>query len=264
MERNELKFDSEFERLYTRSAPHILECIFFSLDYDSFLTCRGVCRVWKELHDSDRYQKMAKVLLDEKKKNEEQLWQCSKDGKDEDVNRLLRSGVNPNCIYINGLIESTPLEIATFRGHIDMVRLLLSMGADPNIRNKFGNTPLMLAAQYDKFKVAEVLLDAGADPKREGMFGITPVHFAAARNRSEEIKWLVDKGAEPNRATSYGSTPLHWAAAEGHTKSVEVLLDLGADPCRENIYQETPLHCALKHGREEVIEILQDRELPPN
>jgi len=257
MERN-----SEFEKLYTKSVPHILEGIFFSLDYDTFVTCRKVCRVWRELNSSDRYQKMAEILLDEKKKNEEKLWQCSKDGKVEDVNRLLKEGVKPNCIYLKGLIESSPLEIATFYEHIDVARLLLSMGADPNIRNRVGSTPLMLAAQHNKFKVAEVLLDAGADPNRDGMFGITTMHFAAAGNLYEEIKWLVDKGAELNKATSYGSTPLHWAAEKGHTESVKVLLDLGADPCSENVYRETPLHCALKFGREEAIKLLQDLVLP--
>ena len=62
-----------FETLLNKNVPHILEGIFFSLDYPSFRTCLRVSKTWYELLTSDSFQKKAKsifrkgLLEDEKK-----------------------------------------------------------------------------------------------------------------------------------------------------------------------------------------------------
>ena len=53
----------DFDRLFTKSVPHILEKIFFSLDYESFMACGKVCTAWKKLHSSESYQQRADELL---------------------------------------------------------------------------------------------------------------------------------------------------------------------------------------------------------
>ena len=53
----------EFDRLFTRDVPHILEGIFNLLDYETFMTCRNVCKSWNELLSSEPYQKIAETLL---------------------------------------------------------------------------------------------------------------------------------------------------------------------------------------------------------
>ena len=55
----------EFDKLFTRSVPHILERIFFSLDYVSFTACRDVCKAWSELHASEVYRQKREELLGE-------------------------------------------------------------------------------------------------------------------------------------------------------------------------------------------------------
>ena len=45
--------------------PHILENIFFSLDIESFDTCRMVCADWRELLASPRYSPQYKNLYEE-------------------------------------------------------------------------------------------------------------------------------------------------------------------------------------------------------
>lgn len=63
-------FDTLFNEL---NVPHILENIFFSLDYDSFKACQKVNSVWKQCLSSDKYQSKSKEMLMEKEKNEENL-----------------------------------------------------------------------------------------------------------------------------------------------------------------------------------------------
>ena len=45
----------KFDILFTKSVPHILESIFFSLDYESFKTCLKVSTTWRELLTSETY-----------------------------------------------------------------------------------------------------------------------------------------------------------------------------------------------------------------
>ena len=62
------------EKLFRKNVPHILERIFFSLDYDSFMECSKVCKEWNKLLSSDRYRSEAEkmlTMLTEKKRIQE-------------------------------------------------------------------------------------------------------------------------------------------------------------------------------------------------
>ena len=52
-----------FDRLFEQSVPHILERIFFYLDYESFKACHNVCKVWKRLLSSQTYRRRAKTVF---------------------------------------------------------------------------------------------------------------------------------------------------------------------------------------------------------
>ena len=54
--------DCQFDRLFTISVPHILQRIFFSLDYDSFMASRKVSKAWRELHSSEVYRRKREEL----------------------------------------------------------------------------------------------------------------------------------------------------------------------------------------------------------
>ena len=65
-----------FNTLFEKSMPHILENIFFSLDYKSFKACSEVSIAWNQLFSSETYRRKAKKLLtetDEFKKEAERL-----------------------------------------------------------------------------------------------------------------------------------------------------------------------------------------------
>ena len=60
MEANEC---NGFDTLFEKSVPHILERIFFYLDYESFKTCGDVCKVWKDLLTSQTFRRKAKTMF---------------------------------------------------------------------------------------------------------------------------------------------------------------------------------------------------------
>ena len=58
-----------FDALLKKNVPHILEKIFFSLDYKSFLTCRKVSKKWRDLITSNSFQLKEKSVYIEELRN---------------------------------------------------------------------------------------------------------------------------------------------------------------------------------------------------
>lgn len=59
--------------------------------------------------------------------------------------------------------RDTALTIASDKGHVDFVELLLQRGAQADVKNKKGNSPLWLAANGGHLEVVELLFKAKAD-----------------------------------------------------------------------------------------------------
>ena len=144
------------------------------------------------------------------------------------MRRIISSGINPNLSWADAKAlgkGAIPLLHAVLRGHDDVVKLLLDMGADPNRGTEKGLTPLNLATS--KSNVVRMLLVAGADPNKGNDHGITPLHGAAGTCHTEIVRLLLDAGADPNAATVTGETPLLWATEHGHEDSVKLLIERG-------------------------------------
>ena len=118
---------SGLSRLLTRNIPHIHEEILLYLDYDTFKSSKGVCKVWDELLESEAFIKKAKSVF--KTEMEMELLKYSREGDADKVMSLLSEGVDPNCKDMG----ITPLYHAVIKGHTDVVKVLLNSGADPNI-----------------------------------------------------------------------------------------------------------------------------------
>ena len=91
-----------FDTLFSKNLPHILEKIFFSLDYESYKNCLEVSNEWKGVLTSDRYKTKGKsVFKEEIVKDEKKLSAAVRHNNRDEVRMLLASGmVNVDCKWL--------------------------------------------------------------------------------------------------------------------------------------------------------------------
>lgn len=90
----------------------------------------------------------------------ERLWRAARTGDVKGVAAELDAGVDVNSATT---YQSTALSFACDRGHLEVVRLLLERGANPNVKDTFYNaTPMNWAQSSKRYEVVTALLEAGA------------------------------------------------------------------------------------------------------
>jgi ankyrin repeat protein len=136
------------------------------------------------------------------------------------IRKLLDAGANPNALVNNTprarmragsprIVFATALMRAAFSADLELVKLLLSYGADPKIISSDGETMIEAAAGlgfiqgYSKGKTAA--------------------------ERLAVVKLFVGLGADVNQADDYGITPLMVAGNIGDPAIIQYLVDVGAD-----------------------------------
>lgn len=75
--------------------------------------------------------------------------------------------------------------------------------------------------------MATLLISHGADVNLRCANERTALHEAAKLGRRDMVKLMLTSGAHPDARSSYGFTPLALAAQSGHTEIMELLLQKG-------------------------------------
>jgi ankyrin repeat protein len=108
------------------------------------------------------------------------------------------------------------------------VEALLKSGADANKRNPSRNTPLLAAMKCD-VEIVRLLLDNGADPNMGAKSSDqTPIFHAAYYGRDDLISELLRHGAKVNLGDAMGKSPLWYAQTEKKEATVKALKAAGA------------------------------------
>jgi ankyrin repeat protein len=154
------------------------------------------------------------------------------------IKALLKKGSDPNAraenIPFNGLYVfdgswinfdgQTSFVRAALAGDVELMRVLLENGANPNIATVGGTTALMAAAGMNwvsnqtynhgeeaYLETIKLCLQHGADINAANSLGFTALHAAAARGWESVIQLLVDNGARMDVKDVAGRTPLVFA-----------------------------------------------------
>ncbi|HKA17362.1 MAG TPA: M56 family metallopeptidase [Blastocatellia bacterium] len=130
---------------------------------------------------------------------ERALLEAAADGDNNDIDELLRAGVNVNCV-VEG--DGSPLIAAAREGHLDTVRFLLDRGADPNQSVQGDGSPLIMASREGHTDIVALLLDRGALIDQIVPGDENALIQASGNGRLDVVKLLVERGADVNARVS--------------------------------------------------------------
>ena len=162
---------------------------------------------------------------------------------------------------------------AAKHGKMDAIKMLIKVGANPNVQNNDGITALMLAAYGNKSKIISELLKSGADPGKEDYLKQTAFLMAIKQGHSEAVqalggsedvlndllyktvtyqdmdfsKYLLKVGANSNKvfAVIVNSNNLE---NDDITNAIKTLVQLGVNLEALNEYGFTALMIAIMKG----------------
>src|SRR2546421_5626581 len=151
-------------------------------------------------------------------------------------------------------VGDTALHLAAAGYRVELVRILLAAGADPNsTMNHRQSGPLHYAADgyitgpdwnaKRQVQTIECLLEAGADINAQDKNGASPLHRAVRTRCAAAVKCLLKRGSDAKLKNKSGSTPFHLAvqntgrggtgveaARAAQRRIIHLFLSLGLNP----------------------------------
>lgn len=199
------------------------------------------------------------------------------------VRLLVEAGADINYISGQGY---TLLKSMAEQVNIDMVRALLNMGADTDAETKrYTTTPLYVAVQQDDLEIVRLLLEAGANPNAQNVDRWFPLANAQSiemvqllldygadihltnemgqdalqdQKDPEVAAYLIEAGAHVNPDKGQSGSPLQGAARNGNLEKMRLLLQRGADVDQAESWGETALMTAAEHSFVKGVRLLLD------
>lgn len=162
---------------------------------------------------------------------------------------FVRGAIEARAIHPNqriptpGYSEGAPLlAIAARSAALEIMRYLISAGADLNAHTPPGETPLMLAAFFSDEGIGrsgsrheqavQLLVAAGASVENLPHH-YSPLAYAAYQGKDRVVRFLLERGAHVDSGAhgggTYINTPLMMAAIQGHESTARMLLQAGAN-----------------------------------
>ncbi|XP_074542093.1 ankyrin repeat domain-containing protein 6b isoform X2 [Halichoeres trimaculatus] len=149
-----------------------------------------------------------------------------------------------------------PLHLAAYKGHSEVVRILLKAGCDLDIQDDGEQTALHRAAVVGNSDIISSLIQEGCALDRQDKDGNTALHEVSWHGFSQSVKLLVKAGANVHAKNKAGNTALHLACQNGHAQSSKVLLLGGSRPDSKNHVGDSCLHVAARYNHVPMIRIL--------
>ncbi len=161
----------------------------------------------------NRHLKLVEILS--MRKRHLDIFEAAAVGNRAEVERVINKDKNRLSEY--SADGYTALGYACWFGHLEIVRFLVSKGAQVNApaKNNSKVTPFHSAVAGKHVEVVEILMKHGADVNLKHQNDLTALHAAAANGHAQMVKMLVDNGANKSAKDSGGKTPADYAKEKG-------------------------------------------------
>ena len=157
-----------------------------------------------------------------------------------------------------GLDLRKAMHLACAQGHTVIVELIINIGTNPTIKDKWGLEPLHEAILQDSYEVVDALRECRVKLSPHAMSSLElGLGVLASRGDLDEIKQLIRCRISVNAMNREHRTPLHMAASSGHLEIVQYLISCGADIHLKDCRGSTALTDAIREGHMPVQKALE-------
>jgi hypothetical protein len=125
----------------------------------------------------------------------DELWAAAMDDNVAKITELTKAGVGVNCR--DPQTAQTPLMAAAGNGKVESVKLLLSLGADPNVKSAQGDTALDMARDRQK-AFSKIPNLAELAKRQQQVIGLLEPRTTGGSGQQAERKPLEVKPADPD------------------------------------------------------------------
>jgi ankyrin repeat protein len=202
------------------------------------------------------------------------FFKAAVDGDYEAIKTAIDSGIDVNAK--GGFFGRTALSSVAHLGHMKIAELLISRGAEVDVKDSFRATPLHRASREGHKNISELLINKNANVNAIDVYGGTPLDFAISSNHPEIADLLRKRGGKtkkeleaegkPTEPVAEAAQPepptakapdisIREAARDGNIEAVKQHLAAGTDVNAKD-WDWTPLHIAALNGRKEIAELL--------
>jgi ankyrin repeat protein len=151
-------------------------------------------------------------------------------------NFLLENGANPEAEDAEG---NTPLSQAILKGQTDFVRKMLDLGANPD-------SLLLSAASLGNIEIARLILEKGGNPniEKQNSGGLRPLVSAVISDNYKMAELLLKNGADPS--IQYDGSKLLGYCTRPGSKRERLLNRFNIHPVMERLLNRFNIRLDLK------------------
>lgn len=131
----------------------------------------------------------------------------------------------PDAINLNNAEGYSPLILACYHDNEEVVRFLVDKVSDINGTSNYGTT-LMAAVVKGNLNIIEMLLTNKADPDIADSNGTTAMHYAVMFKNYEAVKLLIEANANLKIMDNRGQSALDYAVKQNDKKLKNLLTNI--------------------------------------
>lgn len=156
----------------------------------------------------------------------------------------------------------TPVHVAAYGAHHDVMRTLVKAGANPNALERDRYDIVTIAAVANDVPTLKVALEVGCSAKSiTSRYDGTALIAAAHLGHAEVVRTLIRAGAPLDHVNNLGWTALIESIVLGdggsrHVATLKALVEAGANVNLPDRNGQTPLTLARQRGYRDMVEIL--------
>ncbi len=243
-----LKYEAVIQQVMRSKLPH--ETIFRRYDY----RFNPFTEQWQTLQEL----REAGVAVENPMNEKVEFTHFAALGKFEDVKRLLIAGEDWNAIdYTN----NTALSYAALNNHPEIVKLLHSLGAQVDCRDKNLATPLLGVIRKGYIDMVKLLLSLGAKMDASDKKARGALYYATSGGHLSMVKIFLKPDNCNNEESVWGYTCLHIAASQGNMEILKYLVEFGCSIYKKDNKGRTAELVAEDAGHSECHQFLVDERL---